>query len=39
MLGRSLELNEYEQLLASNVINPADIDVALEDVSGLDGGW
>lgn len=35
-LGRPLELNEYEQLLVGNVINPADIDVSLEDVSGLD---
>lgn len=35
-LGRPLDLNEYEELLVANVINPADIDVSLEDVSGLD---
>ncbi|MEW5300731.1 MAG: hypothetical protein WDW36_003641 [Sanguina aurantia] len=35
-LGRPLELNEYEQLLVGSVINPSDIDVSLEDVSGLD---
>ncbi|KIY98999.1 hypothetical protein MNEG_8966 [Monoraphidium neglectum] len=36
-LGRSLVLNEYEQLLAASVLNPHQIDVSLDDVGGLDG--
>mmetsp|Transcript_2185 Transcript_2185/g.3592 ORF Transcript_2185/g.3592 Transcript_2185/m.3592 type:complete len:435 (-) Transcript_2185:462-1766(-) len=36
MLGRHLVLNEFEQLLAANVVNPVSIDVNLSDVSGLD---
>ncbi|KAI8462349.1 MAG: P-loop containing nucleoside triphosphate hydrolase protein [Monoraphidium minutum] len=36
-LGRSLVLNEYEQLLASNVLNPHHIDVTLDDIGGLEG--
>eukprot|EP00798_Chlamydomonas_sp_ICE-L_P012933 gene12933-5967_t len=35
-LGRSLELNEFEELLAANVINPAHIDVDVDDVHGLE---
>jgi len=35
-LGRSLELNEYEQLLASSVLNPHHIDVSLDDIGGLE---
>jgi len=35
-LGRSIDLNEYEQLLAANVMNPEHIDVSMDDVSGLD---
>uniref|UniRef100_A0A7R9V8S0 AAA+ ATPase domain-containing protein n=1 Tax=Chlamydomonas euryale TaxID=1486919 RepID=A0A7R9V8S0_9CHLO len=36
-LGKSVELNEFEQLLAANVMNPKTIDVAMDEVSGLDG--
>jgi SpoVK/Ycf46/Vps4 family AAA+-type ATPase len=35
-LGRKLVLNEFEQLLAANVLNPQLIDVSLDDVGGLD---
>mmetsp|Transcript_2327 Transcript_2327/g.3517 ORF Transcript_2327/g.3517 Transcript_2327/m.3517 type:complete len:375 (-) Transcript_2327:153-1277(-) len=35
-LGRNLELNEYEMILAANVMNPNDIDVEMSDVKGLD---
>ena len=35
-LGRALVLNEYEQLLASSVLNPHHIDVALDDIGGLE---
>ncbi|GLI61849.1 hypothetical protein VaNZ11_004357 [Volvox africanus] len=35
-LGRSLELNEFEQLLAAQVINPDHIEVEMQDVSGLE---
>ncbi|GFR47409.1 hypothetical protein Agub_g9126 [Astrephomene gubernaculifera] len=35
-LGRSLDLNEYEQLLAAQVMNPDHIEVEMQDVSGLD---
>jgi len=35
-LGRKLVLNEFEQLLAANVLNPELIDVTLDDVGGLD---
>jgi len=37
VLGRALDLNEFEQLLAANVINPAHIDTSVDDVCGLDG--
>ncbi|GFH30248.1 AAA domain-containing protein [Haematococcus lacustris] len=36
MLGKQLDLNEYEQLLAVNVVNPAHIDESIDDISGLD---
>ena len=35
-LGRTVELNEFEQLLAANVVNPSHIDVTIEEVNGLD---
>jgi hypothetical protein len=35
-LGRALELDEFEQLLAANVINPKHIDATIEEVNGLD---
>eukprot|EP00967_Tisochrysis_lutea_P128999 scaffold221370_cov21-Tisochrysis_lutea.AAC.1 len=35
-LGRDLQLDEYEQLLAAQVINPRKIEVELGHVSGLD---
>ncbi|KAG2483064.1 hypothetical protein HYH03_018047 [Edaphochlamys debaryana] len=35
-LGRTLELNEFEQLLAAQVMNPAHIEVEMQDVSGLE---
>ena len=35
-LGRAVALNEYEQLLAVNVMNPDRIDVTLDDGSGLE---
>jgi SpoVK/Ycf46/Vps4 family AAA+-type ATPase len=35
-LGRKLVLNEFEQLLAANVLNPQLIDVSLDDVGGLE---
>ncbi|GAX73233.1 hypothetical protein CEUSTIGMA_g686.t1 [Chlamydomonas eustigma] len=35
-LGKALELDEFEQLLAANVINPRHIDVTIEEVNGLD---
>lgn len=35
-LGRTLELNEFEQLLATQVINPHHIEVQMQDVSGLE---
>lgn len=35
-LGRSLNLNEYEQMLAANVMNPDSIDVTFDDISGMD---
>lgn len=35
-LGRALVLNEYEQLLASSVLNPHHIDVSLDDIGGLE---
>ncbi|EFJ50124.1 hypothetical protein VOLCADRAFT_73960 [Volvox carteri f. nagariensis] len=35
-LGRALELNEFEQLLAAQVINPEHIEVEMQDVSGLE---
>ncbi|GIL64536.1 hypothetical protein Vafri_18427 [Volvox africanus] len=35
-LGRSLELNEFEQLLAAQVVNPDHIEVEMQDVSGLE---
>ncbi|GBF95213.1 hypothetical protein Rsub_07928 [Raphidocelis subcapitata] len=34
-LGRSLVLNEFEQLLASSVLNPREISVSLDDIGGL----
>lgn len=37
LVPHSLELNEFEQLLAASVVNPKDIDVSVDDVSGLDG--
>ncbi|KAG2452360.1 hypothetical protein HYH02_003382 [Chlamydomonas schloesseri] len=35
-LGRTLELNEFEQLLAAQVMNPDHIEVEMGDVSGLE---
>ncbi|GLC35438.1 hypothetical protein PLESTB_000207100 [Pleodorina starrii] len=35
-LGRALELNEFEQLLAAQVVNPDHIEVEMQDVSGLE---
>eukprot|EP00878_Enallax_costatus_P025123 GHUV01026846.1.p1 GENE.GHUV01026846.1~~GHUV01026846.1.p1 ORF type:complete len:216 (+),score=72.16 GHUV01026846.1:222-869(+) len=35
-LGRNIELNEFEMLLASNVLNPHSIDVSLDDIGGLE---
>lgn len=35
-LGRALVLNEFEQLLAVNVMNPAHIEVDVAEISGLD---
>lgn len=35
LLGKSLQLNEYEQLLAANVVRADAIDVTMNDVMGL----
>lgn len=35
-LGRNIELNEFELLLASSVLNPSSIDVKLDDIGGLE---
>ncbi|KAF6257378.1 P-loop containing nucleoside triphosphate hydrolase protein [Scenedesmus sp. NREL 46B-D3] len=35
-LGRNIELNEFEMLLASQVLNPRSIDVSLDDIGGLE---
>eukprot|EP00191_Tetraselmis_sp_GSL018_P005494 CAMPEP_0177602256 /NCGR_PEP_ID=MMETSP0419_2-20121207/14756_1 /TAXON_ID=582737 /ORGANISM="Tetraselmis sp., Strain GSL018" /LENGTH=480 /DNA_ID=CAMNT_0019095697 /DNA_START=251 /DNA_END=1691 /DNA_ORIENTATION=- len=35
-LGMQIEMNEYEQLLAADVVNPDCIDVTLYDIGGLD---
>lgn len=34
-LGISLDLNSYEEMLAGDVINPAELSVSLEDIGGL----
>ncbi|KAI8463962.1 MAG: P-loop containing nucleoside triphosphate hydrolase protein [Monoraphidium minutum] len=35
-LGRNLKLDEFEQLLAANVLNPQHIDISIADVGGLE---
>ena len=35
-LGRDIELNEYEVMLAANVVNPLDITIGPDDICGLD---
>eukprot|EP00877_Chromochloris_zofingiensis_P004093 jgi/Chrzof1/13685/Cz08g08040.t1 len=35
-LGRELDLNEFEMLLAASVMNPRLIDVSLDDIGGMD---
>eukprot|EP00803_Ostreobium_quekettii_P001113 evm.model.scf_427.2 EVM.evm.TU.scf_427.2 scf_427:21425-24896(-) len=35
-LGRAVRLNEYEQLIAANVVNPKRLPIAMSDVYGLE---
>jgi hypothetical protein len=35
-LGRNLELNEYEIMLAGSVVNPSDISIGPHDICGME---